>query len=381
MEGNKDEAYRCIDLAEQSFNGGDRAKAERLLKKAERLYPTQKAKDLLSLLSKLGESTASGESSARRRSSAPQPPPASAFGRKDSEPSGTKSSASGPEFTQEQTDAVKKIKSSKDYYEILGVSKEATDTDLKKAYRKLALQFHPDKNKAPGAAEAFKAIGNAFAILSDAEKRKQYDLYGADSPQSPSSSHRQNQYSYTRGFESEMTAEDLFNMFFGGGFPSGTVYTSGGGRRTRYYYHSHQQEGQGQTEGNNVTVALQILPILFFILVTLVSSFFVSDPTYSLSRTQKYNVKRQTTDLDVPYYVKETFATDFQGNLRRMESAIEEEYITNLRNECYKQRNYKEHMIWRAKNFGDDDMQRQAREMSLPSCDALHSLRQRSRFG
>lgn len=151
----------------------------------------------------------------------------------------------------------------------------------------MALQFHPDKNKAPGAAEAFKAIGNAFAILSDPEKRKQYDLYGADSPQSSSASHRQNQYSYTRGFESEMTAEDLFNMFFGGGFPSGTVYTSSGGRRTRYYYHSHQQEGQGQTEGNNVTVALQILPILFFILVTLISSFFVSDPTYSLSRTQK----------------------------------------------------------------------------------------------
>lgn len=44
MEGNKDEAYRCIDLAEQSFNAGDRGKAERLLKKAEKLYPTQKAK-------------------------------------------------------------------------------------------------------------------------------------------------------------------------------------------------------------------------------------------------------------------------------------------------------------------------------------------------
>ena len=68
----------------------------------------------------------------------------------------------------------------------LGVSKQATDSELKKSYRKMALQFHPDKNKAPGADEAFKAIGNAFAVLSDAEKRKQYDLYGPEQMQQSS---------------------------------------------------------------------------------------------------------------------------------------------------------------------------------------------------
>ena len=57
-----------------------------------------------------------------------------------------------------------RIRKCHDYYEILGLSKDAGETELKKAYRKMALQFHPDKNKAPGAAEAFKAIGNAFAV-------------------------------------------------------------------------------------------------------------------------------------------------------------------------------------------------------------------------
>ncbi|XP_021948301.1 dnaJ homolog subfamily B member 14 isoform X2 [Folsomia candida] len=385
MEGNKDEAERCIDYAQQAFNYGDRAKAEKFLKKAEKLYPTQKAKDLLTLLNKLEETNASTNSSSddvRNRRESP---------RKESSAGGDASSSSkssGPEYTQEQLAAVKKIKGAKDYYEILGVSKEATDTDLKKAYRKLALQFHPDKNKAPGATEAFKGIGNAFAILSDAEKRKQYDLYGGEgTSQSPSTSHRhssanQYEYGYSRGFESDMTAEELFNMFFGGGFPSQSVYTQNNRRRTRFYYANsgHNQENANQGEANNVTVALQVLPILFFILVTLVSSFFVQDPAYSLTRTQKYNVKRATGELEVPYYVKETFVADFQGNLKRLEAGIEEEYISNLRNECFKQRNYKEHLVWRAKNFGDENMLNQARDMQLSSCDALHGLRQKNRI-
>ena len=69
----------------------------------------------------------------------------------------------------------------KDYYKILGVDKNATDDQIKKAYRKLALQYHPDRN--PGdksAEERFKEIGEAYAVLSDPKKRKQYDLMGAE---------------------------------------------------------------------------------------------------------------------------------------------------------------------------------------------------------
>lgn len=71
----------------------------------------------------------------------------------------------------------------KDYYAILGVSKEAGADDLKKAYRKLALQYHPDKNSGDKAAEEhFKEINEAYAVLSDPDKRSNYDRYGTANP-------------------------------------------------------------------------------------------------------------------------------------------------------------------------------------------------------
>jgi len=67
---------------------------------------------------------------------------------------------------------------SEDYYKILGVPKNADDSTLKKAYRKLALKYHPDKNPAPEAEEKFKSVNEAYDCLSDKEKRAAYDRFG-----------------------------------------------------------------------------------------------------------------------------------------------------------------------------------------------------------
>lgn len=68
----------------------------------------------------------------------------------------------------------------KDYYKILGVSRDASEQDLKKAYKKMALKYHPDKNKSPGAEEKFKDIAEAYEVLSDPQKREVFDKYGEE---------------------------------------------------------------------------------------------------------------------------------------------------------------------------------------------------------
>lgn len=70
------------------------------------------------------------------------------------------------------------MSSKRDYYEVLGVSKSASASEIKSQYRKLALKFHPDRNKSAEASEHFKEISEAYAVLSDSEKRKTYDQYG-----------------------------------------------------------------------------------------------------------------------------------------------------------------------------------------------------------
>uniref|UniRef100_G3Q4R0 DnaJ heat shock protein family (Hsp40) member B1b n=1 Tax=Gasterosteus aculeatus TaxID=69293 RepID=G3Q4R0_GASAC len=72
------------------------------------------------------------------------------------------------------------VKMGKDYYDILGIKKGASEDDIKKAYRKQALRFHPDKNKSPGAEDKFKEIAEAYDVLSDPKKKDIYDRYGEE---------------------------------------------------------------------------------------------------------------------------------------------------------------------------------------------------------
>ena len=112
----------------------------------------------------------------------------------------------------------------RDYYEVLGVGKDASDKELKKSFRSLARKYHPDKNSDPDADEKFKEIQEAFAVLSDSEKRSQYDRFGHSGP-SMGGGFSGFDIRYEDLFGSGL--DDIFSSFFGGGRSSRTRQTRG----------------------------------------------------------------------------------------------------------------------------------------------------------
>ena len=107
----------------------------------------------------------------------------------------------------------------KDYYEVLGVSKNATDEEIKRSFRKLAKQYHPDVNKEPGADEKFKEIGEAYAILSDENKRQQYDQFGHAAFDGTAGAGGFGGFDGFSGFGFEdIDLGSIFEQFMGGGF-------------------------------------------------------------------------------------------------------------------------------------------------------------------
>ncbi|XP_077168606.1 dnaJ homolog subfamily C member 18 isoform X1 [Paroedura picta] len=287
-------------------------------------------------------------------------------------------------YTKEQLLGVQRIKRCKNYYEILGVESDATDEELKKAYRKLALKFHPDKNCAPGATEAFKAIGTAFAVLSNPEKRLHYDRFGDE--QEPVYSNLPKHYNYYREFEADITPEEIFNMFFGGHFPTGNVHMFSNvsadppcyPSRTRNERTWTQEEEEEETRPQNTYSAfIQLLPIFIIIIVSIVTQLMATNPPYSLffKSTLGHTIVRETQNLQVPYYVDKNFENSYKGEeLEELEKEIEKEYIDYVQTNCRKEKQQKSELTNLAKLYRDERLKQKAESLQLENCEKLSNI-------
>lgn len=302
-----------------------------------------------------------------------------------------------------------------DYYDILGLEEKkavCTDSEIKKAYRKLSLLTHPDKNGYTGADEAFKKVSRAFQILSDPDKKSKYDKFGGDpesrfsgasassgaSPFSGFASQRAPRGGGGSMFEEEISPEELFRQFFGGGMGgggfgggpfggfggNGFVFNMGGGPGVRVHQmgggmprrrpHNHTN----QPPASPMAALQSLLPLLLLFIIPLLSSLFSgAAPTYPSVRFENakpHTEKHVSTKLKVDYYVNPKDTADYSPrNWRDLSSHVENSYIQKLGTQCEWERTLKQRAYQEAQGFWSRDQVKwqAAEDMPMPACQKL----------
>ena len=235
-----------------------------------------------------------------------------------------------------------------------------------KASKQLALKLHPDKNSAPGAEDAFKAVGKALSTLSDPQKRAHYDKYGNDSPTNRGGGFR-------GGFQDEVSPEEIFNMFFGGGMQRGM------------YQQRQPNYARAQRNASPFAQLVHFFPLLVIMILSFMSLPGQDTLPFSFYQTVEYPIQRvtQTRSVmkDITYYVGRDFEGRYVRNWRdlvNVEKLVEHHYVLKLRNTCDRERTIQRRKIHNARNLYEkaerERAMKEAMNMALPSCKELDAV-------
>ncbi|KAM0962716.1 hypothetical protein FF1_021957 [Malus domestica] len=324
MEGNKDEALRCVRIAEEAIASGNKGRALKFIKIAQRLNHNLQVDELLAACEAINSGSSASSVDEKGAGEIRNEPGVEKLG------CGLNGEVS---YTEEHVQLVRKIKRNKDYYGILGVEKTCSVEDIRKAYRKLSLKVHPDKNKAPGSEEAFKIVSKAFKCLSDGDSRRQYDQTGLVDEFEYNQQHNNTRRRRRRGgndfFDDDFDPDDIFRAFFGQSdmFRSSHVYRTS---RTA----GHQRE-ESQGGGPNIMLLLQIIP---FLVILLLAYLPFSEPVYSLQKNYNYQIPKTTEKYGVEFFVKsqafdESYPIGSAGRVN-VESSVIKDYKNVLAHYC-----------------------------------------------
>ncbi|CAI9118829.1 OLC1v1020456C1 [Oldenlandia corymbosa var. corymbosa] len=290
MDSNKDEALRCIGIAKEAIASGNKQRALKFIGIARRLNDSLAVDDLLAACEDLDSASSSSTSNSVKDAMKARKEGAGA--KIDEVTNGERM------YTEEHVQLVRQIKSKKDYYAVLGVEKSCSVEEIRKAYKKLSLKVHPDKNKAPGSEEAFKKVSKAFKCLSEDESRRQYDQTGLVDEFEHNQQYNVRRRSRRNGhgfYEEEFDPDEIFRAFFG----QTDMF------RTAHVYRSRAASGHRREDvannGPNLMLLLQLVP---FLLIFLLAYLPFSEPEYSLQKNYTYQFKRTTEKHGIEYYVK-----------------------------------------------------------------------------
>ncbi|EGF77257.1 hypothetical protein BATDEDRAFT_14248 [Batrachochytrium dendrobatidis JAM81] len=389
---NRDESLRCLEISKKKFAAGETVAALKFANKAIALDVSTETQTWLEFLNNQSStadtkpsSTSTGPNLRQRHSSTSETHSSSS-----SKPTAAQEDESSRPFTDLQVKGIKKIRAFKtkgDLYGILGLEKDCSESDIKKAYRKLALQFHPDKCGAPGTDEAFKAISHAFTVLGDSDKKEHYDRYGIDPDTRAGAAAASRGGAGFRGFngqrfEGDISPEDLFRMFMGGddfpGFGGAGFHTFSSNSQPRARFRQAQARQGTQVNSSSLLQIIQMLPVIFLGLFTLASLLSSTQPdAFSFTKSRDYPEQHTTSIHKVPYYVNsEHFKSNWassESKTKVLEGSVEKAYLQALERGCRSELENKRFQIQQSYGlFGvDKKMLKRAQGMRLPNCERV----------